>query len=608
MKKLSFLLTILLSVINCSACSGDEPKNNDDSNDSPNEYFDGKKVLIAYFSWGGTTRRMAQEIQRVTGGDIFEIVPQNPYPTQYTPCTEVALQERDNDARPPIKDHVADFDDYDIVFIGCPVWWHTAPMIISTFAESYDFKEKTVVPFCTYAATYRDETLQKIVDLTPDATNLTGLGTTGSTAEVEDWIQRINTEWAETSNNNIADNGAANPTIDSKAPMSGTVNLWFQGNIPTITQNVNNSDGPNFIPNMIVSTVPAGVAPKGAVIICPGGAFQFRSMQNEGFDIANMLTPMGYQCFIVNYRLSPYTMRESATDLQRAIRYVRAHANDYRINADNIALVGFSAGGILNGEVLLNWRGLNNGTVLDAKYKPDALDEVPVEACAVGMIYSFYGRLSVSMNDVETLRSAKLPPAFYCWGTRAGFSGQFEQNSNAVRQAGCEVETLVLEGYPHGYGSGGNANVCDAFLSRIMNENSADTETYFSRSSLISDVVSDPAFSGFGHMIFPVNNGYWSGNTLEQLQLTYYNNIDPDMTVEIVNYMKSHALNNEEIFLDIYTEAEKSDDAGKRNTGMFFFRGQRSTPYAVCNAGGAFAFVGAMHDSFPHALELSKKG
>lgn len=88
-----------------------------------------------------------------------------------------------------------------------------------------------------------------------------------------------------------------------------------------VTQNVNNSDGPDFIPNMEVFTVGEDVTPKGAVIICPGGAFQFRSiMQNEGYDVADMLVPMGYQCFIVNYRIAPYTMRESATDLQRAIR------------------------------------------------------------------------------------------------------------------------------------------------------------------------------------------------------------------------------------------------------------------------------------------------
>ena len=263
---------------------------------------------------------------------------------------------------------------------------------------------------------------------------------------------------------------------DTDTPMTGAVNLWERGNIPTMTQNASNSDGPDFIPNIEIFTVPEDVTPKGAVLICPGGAFLFRSMQNEGYDVADMLVPMGYQCFIVNYRISPYTMRESATDLQRAIRYVRAHAADYRIKPVNVALVGFAAGGILNGEVLLNWQGTANGTTLDAAYRPDALDDVSPTACAVGMIYSFYGRLSVSMNNVETLRTANLPPAFYCWGTRDGFAGQFTQNSDAVRKAGCEVETHILEGYPHGYGATRDANVWgnrfDAFLTRIMSGNS----------------------------------------------------------------------------------------------------------------------------------------
>lgn len=178
-----------------------------------------------------------------------------------------------------------------------------------------------------------------------------------------------------------------------EAVMSGTVDLWCSGHIPATTKNVNNSDGPDFMPNMEVFTVGDGVKPKGAVLICPGGAFAFRSVQNEGYDVAHMLTQLGYQCFVVNYRIRPYTMQESALDLQRAIRYVRAHAADYRIAPQNIALVGFSAGGILNGEVLLNWRGLKNASILDSSYQPDALDEVPVSACAVGMIYSFYGRL-----------------------------------------------------------------------------------------------------------------------------------------------------------------------------------------------------------------------
>ena len=476
-----FTFLISLFVLGCgTSCANDDvPVPVDESQES--SYFDGRKALVAYFSWGGTTQRMAQQIQEITGADMFRIEPVVPYPTEYTPCTEVAREEKDSNARPAIKDRVQNWDDYDVVFIGCPVWWWTTPMIIHTFCESYDFKGKTVVPFCTYAATYRDETLAEIVNSTPDASHLIGEGLTSgriNRSTIQSWIDLINEEW----NNN-------NSTGSGDAVMTGKVNLWEKGNIPTVTHNVNNSDGPDFIPNMEVFTVEESVTPKGAVIICPGGAFAFRSMQNEGYDIADMLVPMGYQCFIVNYRIQPYTMRESATDLQRAIRYVRAHANEYRINPENIALVGFSAGGILNGEVLLNWRNLTNGTALDSSYRPDALDNVPVSACAVGMIYSFYGRLSVSMNDVATLRAANLPPAFYCWGTRDGFAGQFTQNANAVEEAGCTVERKILQGYPHGYGSGGNAGVWgndfDAFLTKIMSGNSG-----------IADIISDMSDSG----------------------------------------------------------------------------------------------------------------
>lgn len=151
---------------------------------------------------------------------------------------------------------------------------------------------------------------------------------------------------------------------------------------------------------------------------------------------------------------------------------------------------------------------------------------------------------------------------------------------------------------------------CSDNTDRQQNEiGSMDTyKGCYSRTSRISDVIADPAFGDYGRLIFPVQTGYWSGNTLEQLRLTYYNYIDPDMTVEIVNYMKSRAVAGENIFFDIYNEDEKRADADKRNTGLFFFKGREDAPFAVCNAGGAFAYVGAMHDSFPHALELSKKG
>ena len=174
---------------------GEKPDENpgEGSGEEPGEPEN--KTLVAYFSWGGTTQRMAQEIVRQTGADIFRIEPAVPYPTEYTPCTEAALEEKNSNARPAIKSEVENWDRYDTVFIGCPVWWWTTPMIICTFAEKYDFKGKTVVPFCTYASTYRDETLARIAELTPAASHLTGLGlTSGRISEktIGDWLRSIN--------------------------------------------------------------------------------------------------------------------------------------------------------------------------------------------------------------------------------------------------------------------------------------------------------------------------------------------------------------------------------------------------------------------------------
>ncbi len=157
------------------------------------EGVSGKKTLVAYFSWGGNTKYVAEYIASQTGATLFRIEPATPYPTEYKPCTEVAKKEKEQNARPAIATRVEDWEAYDTIFIGCPVWWWTAPMIINTFAESYDFKGKTVIPFCTYASTYRDETLARIVELTPDAKHLKGFGVVDKQTEgIAGWLKEIN--------------------------------------------------------------------------------------------------------------------------------------------------------------------------------------------------------------------------------------------------------------------------------------------------------------------------------------------------------------------------------------------------------------------------------
>ena len=229
MKHFLFFILALLTFTSCSANEPEmpeQPQPVQPEEGGGSDYFSGKKVLIAYFSWGGTTRRMAQQVQAITGGDIFEIEPVNPYPTSYTPCTEVALEERDSNARPAIKNSVANWDEYDVVFLGGPVWWHTAPMILHTFAESYDFDGKTVVPFTTYASTYRDETLQAIVDMTPDAEHLEGLGlTSGSINEsrIQTWIDLINEQWGNSAAINTINADMATNTPETYYDLNGRI-------------------------------------------------------------------------------------------------------------------------------------------------------------------------------------------------------------------------------------------------------------------------------------------------------------------------------------------------------------------------------------------------
>lgn len=110
------------------------------------------RTLVAYFTWSGNTARMAEHLRAQTGGDLLELTPAEPYPTQYTACGEVAQRERDNDARPALAGLPETLDGYDTLFIGYPIWWHTAPMVIGTFLERYDLTGVKVYPFAQSAS------------------------------------------------------------------------------------------------------------------------------------------------------------------------------------------------------------------------------------------------------------------------------------------------------------------------------------------------------------------------------------------------------------------------------------------------------------------------
>lgn len=278
----------------------------------------------------------------------------------------------------------------------------------------------------------------------------------------------------------LADSDDDTPPVsgnDEQNPLASTIYLWSEGNMAKITNYTGNQgsyqDPSSFRPYMNYFPVSEGMRIKGAVLVCAGGAFQFRSDRMEGTPVAQWFARHGYQAFVVNYRVQPYRMEEGSLDLARAVRFVRQHAADYGIDPNDIASVGFSAGGILCGDEALNFDELVNGTTLASSYRPDALDEVSANVCTIGMIYAFYGRLSVASTDVEKFKASKIPPTFFAYGTRDPFYRQFQACADAVREAGVEVEQHEYEGLPHGFGYTHEAWMVsfDNWMTEIMSNN-----------------------------------------------------------------------------------------------------------------------------------------
>lgn len=108
-----------------------------------------KKILVAYFSWSGNTKSIAEKIQTQTGGDIFEITPVTPYPSDYNETAYgIAKEQKEKGIHPPINN--TDISSYDVIFVGTPAWWYTMAPPVMTFLAENNFEGKTVIPFVTH--------------------------------------------------------------------------------------------------------------------------------------------------------------------------------------------------------------------------------------------------------------------------------------------------------------------------------------------------------------------------------------------------------------------------------------------------------------------------
>ncbi|MDO5424330.1 MAG: alpha/beta hydrolase [Eubacteriales bacterium] len=230
--------------------------------------------------------------------------------------------------------------------------------------------------------------------------------------------------------------------------------LWPEGKVPTVTEYTENAeyayaDDPDFQPYMLEFLVGDGVDVKGAVVISAGGGHAFRSNVEEAYEVAQALNSRGYQCFIVNYRVDPYTDEESALDVARAVKIVRANAESYGIEEDRIATAGFSYGGIVTSLAADLYSGETNASVLVADYVPDEIDEVSADQNAYLAIYS------VTPDEIT---NENFPATFFTYGAEDATLWDWGFNSyNLLRDAGITAEIHTMSGVPHGFGAGTDA-------------------------------------------------------------------------------------------------------------------------------------------------------
>lgn len=148
--------------------ASEEPQTSETAESEPAEPIEGDgKTLVVYFSRSGNTEEIAKYIAEQTGSAMYEIIPLNPYPDNYTETTEVAKAEKDNNERPEIKNPLASVEEYDRIVIGYPIWWHSAPMVIGTFLESYDLSNIDIYPF-SQSASMDTEQFEQSMDFIRD--------------------------------------------------------------------------------------------------------------------------------------------------------------------------------------------------------------------------------------------------------------------------------------------------------------------------------------------------------------------------------------------------------------------------------------------------------
>ena len=156
------------------------------------------KILTAYFSASGVTAKAAEKLSKAAGGDLYEIKPEVPYTSAdlnwMDENSRSTLEMKNPASRPAIAGPLPDMGNYQVIFVGFPIWWYAAPTIINTFLESLELSGKTVIPFATSGGSGMGKTVEKLKISCPKATVLPGKMLNGrlSEADLKAWVQSLN--------------------------------------------------------------------------------------------------------------------------------------------------------------------------------------------------------------------------------------------------------------------------------------------------------------------------------------------------------------------------------------------------------------------------------
>ena len=344
-----------------------------------------RKVLVAYFSYSGTTRSIADAISEKTGGDLFEITSQ----TGYSDVYRESNREIRGNVRPALTDTVENMEAYDIVFVGYPVWWHATPAPVNTFLESYDLTGKLIIPFCTSGGSDIDETMPTFLN-SCDGLAVYGERRISGTSQLDGWLSELGLTGQERQDQPEQEETAVQETVPEAIQEEGTEILKLE-NLPTYTYHQQKIELDNQGQRIYgIAYIPDTENERTPLIICAHG---LGGSYHTNMAYAEQLASHGIAAYCFDFRGGGGTMSDGDTTEMSVMTEVSdlevileaAVGWDF-VDTDKMVLLGTSQGGITSAIAAARHADEISGLVLmypaflvsDAIHEQfDSLEEVP---------------------------------------------------------------------------------------------------------------------------------------------------------------------------------------------------------------------------------------